>query len=479
MGRTQHFGFATVGPNDNFSDDGYKFSVRDRQDIDTAIYASMQHMHDGASLSDIDASTGPELGLSDQGLLLGASLLSDTRYYYKITLVDAFGRESEASVEEYIDTPAAVDEPGQPGLSYTTTGGTLLSGTYLYAVSAYTNFNTSETLIGTPASIAVPAVSSTNTIVVDLPSLPDDATGFNIYQQKPGGQGFYYLASVDMTIATPPTEYVDDGSDECDCNRTLPTVNNTLEGIAVDVTYPGATPVVPVGYTWKVYRTERPGDWDNSLVHHVVEETSEGSGVITPTYIDVGSLNIGGTPPERGMFAISNPEKILLTDSAHVQGVLPLDKLNSLYVITIQDDGPLVNGELDKAVSVFIESQLFAAVASLGRNSTSSEDITIRLQRSRDGGFSYDDIFDVLIASGDRAGIQFASSMSGITWTEALMLTQLGDIWSAEIITDGSGATPEEFNLRLDLYFMPRNDGIIGFSGVSLITGVDWSESLT
>lgn len=317
-GSTSRFHLSTLESGDDFADDGYKYTEADRHQIDRLLEIGAEtHRHNGATSSAVDPTDPPTLALDTSS----GGIASGERVRYKFTLVDAYGNESAASPEAYIDTPDPVEAPSVATLSVATTGGVLLPGNYFYTLSAYVDFNTSETKATTRAYITVPSGATTNEITLTLPSLPFGATGFNIYRRAPGSTKYFYLDSVDMEVATPPDVYVDGGG-EPDCGRTLPVSNTTYSTNSVVVTYPGATPVVPDGYTWKVYRTYESADYDDSFLAWIVEETSEGSGIIVTTYEDVGAGTTTGSPPAYSK-VVDSPSKILLTDAEEVDGVLP------------------------------------------------------------------------------------------------------------------------------------------------------------
>lgn len=318
-GSTSRFHLSTLSSGDDFADNGYKYTDADRQQIDRLLEIGAEtHRHDGVVADSIDPDTPPSLALDTSGGGIGAG----ERIRYKFTLVDVVGNESAASPEAYIDTPDPVESPAASSLTYDNGAGSLLPGNYFYALSAYVDLNTSETKAPNRAYITVASGSATNTITITLPSLPFGATGFNIYRRTPGSTKYFYLDSVDMDVATPPDVYEDDGATDVDCGRTLPVVNSTYSTNSVVVSYPGATPVVPDGYTWKIYRTYESGEYDDSFLTWVVEETSEGSGIIVTTYEDVGAGTTTGYPPAYSQI-VDSPSKIDLTDAAEVQGVLP------------------------------------------------------------------------------------------------------------------------------------------------------------
>ncbi len=311
MATTENFNLKRLVPGDDFFADGYKFSNGDRVTIDRLLAQGIAHIHDGVAT----ALSTPSSTLTLTKVNTIGSIPAGTRVYYRYSFVDATGAESAAKVEKFIDTTLPVVEPASPTLTLSTVGGTLLAGNYYYVLSAYTNVNTQETKTLTPAYITVPATTSTNRITINFPTKPVGATGFNIYRLKPGALAYAYLKST-----TTETSFTDSGVVQENANRSLPVSNLTNGTNSVVVTIP--TPV-PVGMTWKLYRTFAVGDYTNSLLHWIVEETAEGSGVITPTFTDTGGSTATGTPQETSQ-TLLNPAKVNLTDAVHVQGRLPM-----------------------------------------------------------------------------------------------------------------------------------------------------------
>lgn len=318
-GQTQHYGLNRIGPGDAMSNDAYKFGLSDRDLIDILLWLGAEGHHHTGEDGVANAPTDPlSLALDTSA----GSIKAGKRMFYRYTLVDSRGLESAAGPETFINTPAPIAEPGAPTATVQTSGGTLLPGAYYYVLSAWDDANTLETRATGYVNIGIPVGSTVNKITLALPSLPAGAQGFNVYRRAPGEASYHFLAEIDMTIATPPSVYVDDGSIAEDCNRSLPNANRTHSQNSIVVTLPGTTPAVPPGYTWKLYRAEVTGSYANSFLKWVVEETSEGSGIITPTFTDLGYGTSAGQPPTAGA-VINSPDKINFTDAAEIQGVTP------------------------------------------------------------------------------------------------------------------------------------------------------------
>lgn len=323
---TQHFGLQRLRAGlDTFSTNGSKYTDEDRVIIDRLLFLALSgHHHDGVVPDDVNPTDPPELALD-----IGGGLPAGERIYYVYTLVDANGAETAPSPEAWVDTPAPVNSPEAPALARASTGGTLMPGAYFYGLSAYTGSNTLDTRVMNYGQISIPAGTNTNKITILLPDLPSGADGFNIYRRKPGNAEYFYLDSVDMG-GTPPTEYVDDGGEEEDCDRRPSTSNATNSDNSVIVQYPGATPAIPEGYTWKVYRSYTSGVFYNALLQWVVEETEEASGIIVTEIIDVGQGTQPGNPPAASQI-VESPSKVNL--GTETEGTLPPHRINGFPIL--------------------------------------------------------------------------------------------------------------------------------------------------
>ncbi len=445
MARTPHFNFATFNASDrNFEEASWKFFDADRHTMDTLLWAVLNHRHNGTG-SDFPELLPPNLAIEEA---LGGGLPAGTRLYYKYTLVDANGIESTPSVESYIDTPSPVNNPAAPaGITFANTGGTLLPGPYFYRLSSYVGENTVETRQSDPAQITVPAGSTTNQISFNLPSLPAGADGWNIYRRKPGGD-YAYLTSLPSSA----TDFTDDGSIEDDCVRFPPTTNGTGRDNAVVVTFPGATPVVPEGFTWRLYRTTTPAIWTQSLVAHVVEETSEGSGIITPEFIDMGGQSGFGEPPEVGV-AIPGFAKIDLTDGVEVDGWLPLANVSALPEIVWFDWGfeEPETAEVHPStwVATFYGRVLLTRLVLASGAAPAVDDVIVDIQKGTGVTPSYATIFT---DPGDQPTIPVGDQIGSYAYPDPVeSFITPGDSLIAVCDQHGGGATRTDRGLRVQL----------------------------
>lgn len=288
---SQFFQLQKLSDGDRISVNDHAFSYSNIDTIDRVLEKHDDALFSGDSVID-DPTTPLSLDIETEG----GSIPAGRTIRYKFTWVDASGAQTAASGEATITTPAPLARPSAPSLSILTTGGTLLAGNYFYALSAYVGANTLETTMGTAGHYTVLS-GSTNRVVVTLPTLPGGADGFNLFRRAPGETTYYYLETIDMQVATPPTEYVDSGAVTPSYSRSPTPTNLTYSQNKIILTVPGATPTVPDGYTWKVYRTYINGQYDSSLLEWVRTETEQDSGVISPETVDYGRSTIIGSPP--------------------------------------------------------------------------------------------------------------------------------------------------------------------------------------
>jgi hypothetical protein len=311
------------------------------------------------------------------------------------------------------------------------TTGTLIGGTYFYVLSAYQVTSTSETLALTSGSTTT-ANTNTNKNTLTLPSLPAGATGFNIYRKRPGASKFYFLAS------TTSASFVDDGSIAEDCDRSLPTENTTNSTNKVTITLSGA---VPVGMTWKLYRTFVNGDYDNSLVHHVVEETAVGSGIITNTYVDIGNPTTTGRPSERNQ-VVGSPEKIDLEDGTEIQGRLPMSQVSGYpHAEPFLYKGPLAvtTGEVPW-LCPFPNFRITGVRCTLGKGSVATgSDVIVDVNKGTGTTPTYTTIFTT---AGNRPKVTVGNQVGAVAVPDVIELVA-GDTLTVDIDAVDSGGPAE------------------------------------
>lgn len=446
---TTHYGLTRLSTGVKISDNDYKYGNADRDVIDQKLYLGAEgHQHTGA---DIVVTAPPFAPVVTLSATVGR-LPAGTTIRYKYTLVDVYGNESGPSPEATYATLPPVLEPAAPTLATSASGGTLTSGTYYYRLSAYNA--TGETLAQNGNFITT-GTGLLNRNTLTLPSLPSGALGFNVYRLTPGGTVYHFLATVAMNVATPPTTYVDNGSVTEDCDHNVPSTNSTNISTSLLISLPGATPTVPVGYTWRLYRTFTSGDYTSSFLHWVNEYTQEATPTIhTPFYTDIGRPTQAGSPPSTSVVQ-GSPSKINLTGAAEVTGVLPNANVEG-FPIQIEF---AFSGSLSVQSGTFIwfnewpSLSIVGVRAILGRGSTpASQNVIVDVNKGSSQSPSFLTLFTT---QANRPSISVGNQYSSLAVPDTTTLTQY-DMLTVDIDQAGGGATPTDTNLTVIVYLKAR-----------------------
>lgn len=289
MGTTNRFGFEAFGSEGRISDNGYKFTYRDRLTFDALFWTLFNHDHRPTSA--LDSLAGPQ-GRPVLAETTGGVIGPGVGFYYRVSYMDAQSNETEASISSFYQTDSAIPSPEAPFLTASLTGGSLdTAGIYRYAIAYYQDGgfttrapNTSTITLGT---------TTTGTITVDLPTIASGANGWHIYRRDPLSDDYYYLTAV----AAPATQFVDNGTYNPDCTRKRPNTNNTNGGNAITIDLdPNDLPLDTRVTAWRIYRSGS-GIFDgNNLLATVTDTTTPGGTDLVTTYTDLGGTTTEGTP---------------------------------------------------------------------------------------------------------------------------------------------------------------------------------------
>jgi hypothetical protein len=446
---TDRWGLSILGPGDSLSANGYKAVDADRRLIDRLLaYAAERHRHTGIAGTDLT----PELAPTLTRLATGGVIPAGTRFYYRYTVVDEDGNESAGSPTQTIDMPAAIAAPGAPALSVVTGTGSLQPGTYSYVLSAYKAASSLETKATNSAVINIAGSSSVNSISMLLPDLPLGADGLNVYRKSPSGMHYLWIDSI--AAPTNGQAWVDDGSTDGDCDRSLPAANRTSNTSAVLVSYPGATPYVPDGWSWRIYRTNRPNDWSRS---YLTDITPVGVPPATPvSYTDVGSATRVGAPPTTAQ-VINAPSKITLTDGAEVEGTLPPGMLTMPHVVNFTWAGPveLVEGAF-MWVCDYDQVDIVHCRAYLGVDSAPAVDdviVDVNAYRPSQATPTWESIY----ADGPGRPRVPAGTNVGEPAVPIVRRLEAGDALCVDVDQTGGGATPTDTNLTVNIFMYVKH----------------------
>lgn len=306
LAETDFFGFTRVGEGESISKNGYAFGDGDQLVKDRLFKALEMHSHDG----DL-ALTNPTVAPGLTPVSSSGSLPAATIFYYKASFIDKYGLETAASPEATVTTQAQMSAPSPPTYAVEATGGSVLGGSYGYSISFLTASG-GETTPSTTLEVAV-TTGTSNRIRLDLPALPTGATRYNVYRRRPGQGSYYYLGT---TTAGP---FYDAGEVE-DTTVTSPVFNTTNNNSSVTITIPTGS-VPDKVYGWKIYRTTTPGTYDSfSLVHHVVEPTTEFGSDLRTSWTDTGDVLQEGSPKVRSS-VLSGGVAFSLSD---LEGEIPM-----------------------------------------------------------------------------------------------------------------------------------------------------------
>lgn len=440
--RTSRFGLSTLGPGDQAQADGFKYTDADRRTIDRVLeFAAELHRHTGASAGADDPEVEPTLTLYTTGGWLPAGV----RVFYRYTLVDEYGFETAASPIAYIDTPNPVSDPAAPALTYADAGGVLEPGQYAYMLSAWKGASTIETKAVRSALLTVNEVTASNVIELEMPDLPAGADGFNIYRKGPGSTGYFFLAS------TADPTYTDDGAVDPDATRSPAKQNSTNAQNAIDVGVPGATPVVPDGYTWRIYRTFYAANWDNSYLVDITADDATPS--IATSYEDVGLSTSVGSPPTSSQL-VGSPPQVSLTDAAEVDGYLPPGRNLVPYVVTLVVPGAVEVGEGTIVWTCeFEQADIIHCRAYLGVDSTpNATDVIVDVNKYciEDATPSWSTIF----TTQDNRPRVLVGEQLGDEAIPDLVHLERGCMLAIDVDQDGGGATPTDSDLSVNILLL-------------------------
>lgn len=445
---TNHYGLVKLLPGEKGSVDNYAFYTRNLDSIDLKLFGGNEGHHHNGEAGDL---ADPVIGLSCTLSATPGYIPAGVTVRYRFTWVNAAGEETGPSEETTINTPAPIATPGRPILSAQyDPSGILLGGNYWYILSAWVGNTNQETAGGANAYITLPVPTSNvspNAVLLTMPTVPAGADGWNIYKRSPGTTTYNFLDSIEADELT----YLDDGTVALNCNRSAPNGNNTNASYAVDLVLPGATPTIPAGCTWRIYRTYTVNDWDSSYLAWVVEETFEGSGIIVTTYTDIGTATQVGRYPTQSQIS-GSPDPVDLTDSAEVQGVLPPGKNVIPVTINFTSAGPVeVADGTFIWVNEYDEFDIISVRASLGVDSEPSTTPVIADVKAWNGSSWNSVIFD----AGDRPSVP-VGEMIGDRYTldpdvDSVSL-DTGHALRVDVMQAGGGATPTDYNLMVTVF---------------------------
>lgn len=408
---------------DKVSAEDFKFGVADRHTIDRILHLALEgHHHSGVQSPDTLVSGQPLLNVQR----IGGGMPAGAVYYYRYTLVDLYGHESGGSQVGVAQTSTQVTPPAGPPILELDVTGLLTGGRYSYQVTAYTIATSNET---TPSLAAELSVTPLRQVALAMPPLPSGATGFNVYRRGPQDDRYYYVASTTSTTAV-------DNSAVPDRNRPAPTVNTTNRNGSVTVDLPID---LPVNYGWNIYRTSDPSNWSGTLLANRHNDDS---------YLDTGIATTAGSP-NANPGAVGSPTKILLTNHAEVEGILPPGCVSATQDVNFDFDGTLfISDGPWYWLNEWDDCIILSTEAHLGRGSVpASTDVVVDVEYFLPGGAGWTQLWEHTIPVGDN----------GVGPGTLNYHATFGEMFRIRVTQAGGGATPTDHDLTVTLKLLTRH----------------------
>lgn len=349
MGSTQRFGLTTFSaPGEgSLSDDGHKFTGRDRRVLDRILASLEQHRHAGGERLETPAQ-GPTLELFETG----GDLLAGQTLHYRVSYVDRHGLETAGSAEVAVAMPDPLAIPDQPMLE-ALDGGQLAEDLYSYALTAVDD-DGNETPLG-PSNLIT--ITDRNTVKVTLATPPAGAAELHVWREMSGDAGPTRIGTMDPAVG----EYTDDGttdSDPCPCDplKLPPLENETNSNNSVLVSIPTTEVELPTLIKrWRIYRSATSGVYpSDSLVEEVVDTVDETSDQLISEFLDTGTIS-PGQPLGRSQ-TLEPSQQLTSTTPGLADPVTLDDGAGTIYRLVADADGAIAleETELDQTTATAV-----------------------------------------------------------------------------------------------------------------------------
>jgi hypothetical protein len=347
--KTTFAGLTRLAPTDSLSEDNFAFQDTDRLILDQLLrVGAVTHIHDGhAALA--DPTEAPTIAAADTG----GTIPAEQTIYAAYSLVDAQGGETLATDVVMVTTQPGLAVPDDsPTLAADTTAGTLLAGSYSYAVTV-TDGSGGESGLGPTATIVIPAGSATNQIDVSgLAQIVTDngGTGYRLWRSVNGGEWTLINTGTTDTVT-------DDGSLCPDCGVTPPdgTTNLTNGTNAVTITIPAITD--PAAISYRVYASQDPLLGSPSLVGTFP--------VATTDPIDLTTLDVllEGSPPASSLALPGAMPIDARTEITNLRWLFPVADDAARDALTGVEEGSVVLTLADEALNVYDATGVWGKLA--------------------------------------------------------------------------------------------------------------------
>lgn len=245
--RTDFAGLTRLAPGESLSTDGFSFQDLNPEIIDVLLrIGAVTHRHDAhAALS--NPLSNPTVATAASG----GTIPSGVEIAVGYTLVDAYGGETALNpVPQSVTTTAGLEIPTAPSVAHEDDAGTLLAGSYVYALTITDGLG-GETPLGDAAMLEIQPGSPTNQVVVGGLAAILAASGgdaWRLWRMVDGGP--WALLETGTTDA-----YTDDGTACADASLTPPTSTlGTNSTNTLTVTVPAPQPTGAALY--RIYATD-------------------------------------------------------------------------------------------------------------------------------------------------------------------------------------------------------------------------------
>jgi hypothetical protein len=230
MDKTPFAGLTRLAPGESLALDGYSFQAENPRIIDRLLeVGAVSHRHDGhAALA--DPTTAPTLA----AVIGGGALPASTTVWATYTLLDADGGETLPVAAQLVTTLPPLDAPTSgPTAVLDTSAGTLLTNTYLYALT-FVDASGGETTIGAATMVTrPPGPANAQVQISGLTALltASGAAGWRLWRSVGGGRFGFLAAGTGNT-------FTDSGATSPDCTMNPPTRNTTNATSHLEVVVP-------------------------------------------------------------------------------------------------------------------------------------------------------------------------------------------------------------------------------------------------
>lgn len=238
--RTPFAGFEHLDAGDSLASDGYAFQSQNPDIADLlAKIGAVLHRHDAHA-----AMANPTLAPTLSVAATGGSIPSATTIYVEYTLIDGQAGESLPTSVQYVTSPSGYADPaGAPTATVSTSAGSMLASTPMYAVSV-TDGVGGETALGPPVSVTVPPATNAEVVLSGLTAITNTssgsatAAGWRLWRSVDGGNEWDLMSTGLHSVDS----WTDNGTSSGDCSVSPLSEGTTGDTGVLSVTVPTGQP---------------------------------------------------------------------------------------------------------------------------------------------------------------------------------------------------------------------------------------------